>query len=182
MAAGAAEEPAQRHRIENSPFAHISMIPIHDLFEVHLPVTDLDRAIAFYRDAVGLRLAHIEPARQVAFFWIGNAGNAMLGLWSAGPGPERITSHTAFSVSLADVLGAPGSLRAAGITPLDFFGRPTDHPIVFAWMPAASVFFRDPDGHLLEYIAMLPEEPRPEYGIMPWRMWEHMHHAMSVQA
>jgi lactoylglutathione lyase len=80
------------------------------------------------------------------------------------------------------VLAAPGALRAAGITPLDFDGRPTDRPIVFAWMPAASLFFRDPDGHLLEYIAMLPQEPRPEYGVIPWRMWEHLQHVMPVQA
>lgn len=158
------------------------MIPVHDLFEVHLTVSDLERAIAFYRDAVGLRLAHIESARQVAFFWIGTAGHAMLGLWSAGPGPQKVTSHTAFRVSLEDVLAAPGALLAAGITPLDFDGRPTDQPIVFAWMPAASVFFHDPDGHLLEFIAMLPEEARPEYGIMPWRMWEHMHHEIAVPA
>jgi lactoylglutathione lyase len=164
------------------PVGNTSVIPVYNLFEVHLTVADLERAIAFYRDAVGLRLAHIESVRQVAFFWIGNVGNAMLGLWSAGAGPQRITSHTAFSVSLADVLAAPGALRAAGITPLDFDGRPTDQPIVFAWMPAASVFFRDPDGHLLEYIAMLPQEPRPEYGIMPWRMWQHMHRAMPVVA
>jgi lactoylglutathione lyase len=158
------------------------MISVHGLFEAHLVVTDLDKAIAFYRDVVGLRLAHVESARQAAFFWIGPAGNTMLGLWSAGPAPQRVTSHTAFRVSLADVLAAAGALRATGVTPLDFEGRPTDQPIVFAWMPAASVFFRDPDGHLLEYIAMLPQEPRPEYGIVPWRMWEHMHHANSCQA
>ena len=158
------------------------MILTQSLFEVHLTVADLDRAIAFYRDALGLRLAHVESARQVAFFWIGPAGNAMLGLWGAGPAPQKVTSHTAFRVSLDDVLAAPGALRASGITPLDFDGRPTDQPSVFAWMPAASVFFRDPDGHLLEYIAMLPHEPRPEYGIMPWRMWEQMHHAISFQA
>jgi len=80
-----------------------------------------------------------------------------------------------FRVSLADVLAAPGALRAAGITPLDFDGRSTDQPIVFAWMPAASVFFRDPDGHLLDYLAMLPHEPRPADGIMPWRVWEQAH-------
>jgi lactoylglutathione lyase len=158
------------------------MISVQGLFEVHLAVADLDHAIAFYGDVVGLRLAHVESARRVAFFWIGPAGNAMLGLWGAGPAPQKVTSHTAFRVSLADVLAAPAALRAAGITPLDFDGRPTDHPIVFAWMPAASVFFRDPDGHLVEYIAMLLQEPRPEYGIMPWRMWEQMHHAMSFQA
>jgi len=71
------------------------MIPVQDLFEAHLTVTDLDRAIAFYRDAVGLRLAHVTSARQAAFFWIGPAGNAMLGLWAAGPGPQRMTLHTA---------------------------------------------------------------------------------------
>ena len=80
--------------------------------------------------------------------------------------------HTAFRVSVADVLAAPGALCAAGITPLGFDGRPTERPIVFAWMPAASVFFHDPDGHLLEYIAMLPEAPRADGGVMPWRMWE----------
>lgn len=158
------------------------MISVQGLFEVHLAVADLDKAIAFYRDVVGLPLAHVESGRQVAFFWIGPPGHAMLGLWGAGPAPQRVTSHTAFRISLVDVLSAPGALRAAGITPLDFDGRPTDQPIVFAWMPAASVFFRDPDGHLLEYIAMLPQEPRPEYGIMPWRMWEHMHDAISFQA
>jgi lactoylglutathione lyase len=157
------------------------MIPVQDLFEVHLSVADVDRAIAFYRDAVGLRLAHIESERRAAFFWIGAAGNAMLGLWDAGSAPQRITSHTAFRASLEDVMAAPRTLRAAGVTPLDFDGRPTDQPIVFAWMPAASVFFRDPDGHVLEYIAMLPHEPRPEQGIVPWRMWELMHCATPVR-
>ena len=116
------------------------MIPVHDLFEVHLTVHDLDRAIAFYRDALGLRLAHVITERRVAFFWIGPAGHAMLGLWTAGSAPQKVTLHTAFRVSLADVIAAPQALRAVGIVPLDFDDRPTDQPIVFAWMPAASVF------------------------------------------
>jgi lactoylglutathione lyase len=151
------------------------MISVQSLFEVHLAVADLDQAIAFYGEVVGLRLAHVESARQAAFLWIGPPGHAMLGLWGAGSAPQRVTSHTAFRVSLDDVLAAPDALRASGVTPLDFDGRPTDQPIVFAWMPAASVFFRDPDGHLLEYIAMLPHEPRPDEGIVPWRLWSHAH-------
>ncbi len=99
----------------------------------------------------------------------------MLGLWGVGSGPQRMALHTAFRASLADVIAAPRALRSAGITPLDFDGQPTDQPVVFAWMPAASVFFHDPDGHLLEYIAMLPHEPRPEQGIVPWRVWELTH-------
>jgi lactoylglutathione lyase len=148
------------------------MIETRALFEVHLTVANLKRAIEFYRDVVGLRLAHVTTARDAAFFWIGSAGSGMLGIWVAGPSPLRIVSHTAFSTSLADVLAAPEALQAAGIMPLDFDGRPTDHPVVLAWMPAAAVYFRDPDGHLLEYVAMLPQEPRPEYGVLPWRMWE----------
>jgi lactoylglutathione lyase len=68
------------------------MVPVQDLFEVHMTVTDLDRAIAFYRDAVGLGLAHVMPLRQAAFFWTGAAGNAMLGLWTAGSNGSKSTS------------------------------------------------------------------------------------------
>lgn len=151
------------------------MIPVQHLFETHLPVADLDQSIKFYRDVVGLELAHVVPARQAAFFWIGPAGNAMLGLWGVGSGPQKMALHAAFRTSLEDVVAAPRVLRSAGITPLDFDGQPTDQPVVFAWMPAASVFFHDPDGHLLEYIAMLPNEPRPEQGVVPWHVWEVTH-------
>ncbi len=91
-----------------------------------------------------------------------------------------MTLHIAFRASLADVVAAPGALRSAGITPLDFDGHPTDEPVILAWMPAASVFFRDTDGHLLEYIAMLPDEPHPERGIVPWRVWELTHRAAAA--
>jgi len=151
------------------------MIPIQNLFETHLPVTDLNQSMKFYRDVLGLRLAHVVPARQAAFFWIGSAGNAMLGLWGVGSGPQKMALHAAFRASLEDVIAAPRVLRSAGITPFDFDGQPTDQPVVFAWMPAASVFFHDPDGHLLEYIAMLPHEPRPEQGGVPWHVWELTH-------
>jgi len=149
-------------------------ISVHGLFEVHLAVADLDASMSFYGDALGLRLAHVDRARPVAFFWIGPAGHAMLGLWGAGAAPQKMTAHTAFRVSPADVSAAVTALRTAGITPLDSDGRPADEPIVFAWMPAAAVFFRDPDGHLLEFIAMLPQEPRPELGIMPWHTWAQL--------
>lgn len=156
------------------------MIEARDLFEAHLTVTDLDEAIRFYRDVLGLRLAHVPETRHVAFFWIGSAGNAMLGLWAAGSSPLKIASHVAFRVGLADVLAAPRALRSAGITPLGFDGRPTDLPDVLAWMPAAAVYFRDPAGHLLEYIAMLPDKPCSDCGVLPWRMWELMHQGTPV--
>jgi lactoylglutathione lyase len=149
-----------------------SVAHIAGLFEAHLDVRNLDASVDFYTRVVGLQFAHAVPERAAAFFWIGGAGHTMLGLWGTGSGPQQTTLHVAFHAPLADVIASPRLLRIAGVTPLDFDGRATDEPIVIAWMPAASVFFRDPDGHLLELIAMLPDAPRPDLGIVPWHEWQ----------
>jgi lactoylglutathione lyase len=142
------------------------------LFETHLTVSDLHRSTAFYRDVVGLPLALEVPERGAAFFWIGAPGRAMLGLWSMGSTPIGLSLHVALEVSLADVLAACAALRANGIVPLSFFGTEATEPSVIGWMPAAAVYFRDPDGHLIEYLAMLPDVPRTERGIVSWSEWQ----------
>ena len=148
------------------------MVAVLDrLFEAHLTVANLATSIAFYREHLGLELAHEEPARRAAFLWIGSRGHTMLGLWGADPGSPKTTTHIAFAAALEDVIAAPRRLQSAGITTLDFYGEPTDEPVVLAWMPAASVYFRDPDGHLLEYIAMLDDPPRPDDGVLTWHDW-----------
>jgi len=142
------------------------------LFETHLTVRDVPRSVAFYRDVVGLPLALDLPERNAAFMWIGERGRAMLGLWGIGSSVVSVNLHVAFEVALDDVLASPARLRAQDVTPLGFFGGETDQPDVLAWMPAAAVYFEDPDGHLLEYLAMLANEPRPEAGIVPWSEWD----------
>jgi lactoylglutathione lyase len=141
------------------------------LFETHLTVSDLDRSIEFYRDVVGLHLALVLDERGAAFFWIGGSGQAMLGLWSLGSAPMGLSLHIALEASIEDVRGACDALRSNGVTPLSFFGTETTEPSVIGWMPAAAVYFRDPDGHLIEYLAMLKEPARPERGIIPWSDW-----------
>jgi predicted N-acetyltransferase YhbS/catechol 2,3-dioxygenase-like lactoylglutathione lyase family enzyme len=141
------------------------------LFETHLSVSDLRRSLEFYRDVVGLPVALEFPERAAAFLWIGEPGRAMLGLWSLGSAPMGLSLHLAFTASLGDVLHACESLRSVGVTPLSFFATETTEPSVIGWMPAAAVYFRDPDGHLIEYLAMLDEAPRPELGIVPWSRW-----------
>lgn len=141
------------------------------LFEAHLAVADLEASIAFYRDRLGFELAHVSPGRQAAFFWIGARGMTMLGLWTGGAAPQKVTTHIAFAVQIDAVLAAPETLRRAAIIPLDFDGQPAIEPVVLAWMPAVAIYFRDPDGHLLEYIAMLPEDPLPDGGVIAWREW-----------
>ncbi len=49
-----------------------------------------------------------------------------------------------------------------------FFGEAATEPSVIGWMPAAAIYFRDPDGHMLEYLAMLESPARPELGIVAW--------------
>lgn len=148
------------------------IVPIDNLFESHLSVADLQRSMAFYGDILGLQLAQLITERKVAFYWIGAKRDSMLGIWEVGTSPQKMSLHIAFSVTLQDILEAPGRLRAANIVPRDFVGNPTDEPVVIAWMPAASLYFHDPDGNLLEFLTILPEPPRPELGVVAWSGWK----------
>jgi lactoylglutathione lyase len=141
------------------------------LFESHLTVADMPCSIAFYRDVVGLELAYELPERGAAFFWVGGRGEGLLGLWSLGSASLGIRLHIAFRLPLEHVLNACERLTERGVAPLSFFGEPTAEPSVIGWMPAAAVYFRDPDGHQLEYLAMLDDPPDPERGIVRWSEW-----------
>jgi lactoylglutathione lyase len=141
------------------------------LFEAHLTVADLAASTAFYRDVVGLPVALELPERGAAFLWVGAPGRSMLGLWSAGSAPLGLRLHVALRTSVGDVLAACAALRQRGVTPRSFFGEETDEPSVIGWMPAAAVYFHDPDGNLLEYLTMLDEPPRPEVGVVLWSQW-----------
>ena len=149
----------------------IMIIPIKGLFEAHLNVSNLQRSIDFYAGVLGLPLAATFPDRRVAFVWVGNPGQAMIGLWDVGTSPQRSAFHVALTVTLEDLLRAADALRHAAIAALDFSDKPTDQPVVLAWMPAASVYFRDPDNNLLEFIAMLRDPPRPDLGVLSWNHW-----------
>ena len=146
-------------------------VRVNSLFEAHLPVADIARAVAFYRDVVGLDAAYDDAGRGVAFMWAGSPGGAMLGLWSLGTAPMGMLLHVAFAADLDEVLRAPEALAAAEVTPLSFLREETHEPSVIGWMPAAALYFRDPDGHQLEYLAMLDEPPRASLGIVPWSEW-----------
>ena len=149
----------------------MSAVKVH----LSLNVSDLDRSIRFYRDTLGLTLAHTVPERQVAFFWIGRPRQAMLGLWSIGTAPLSQRLHFAFEVTLADAIASITKLRQAGIMPRSGNGDPIEEPEVHPWIPAASVYFDDPDRHSLEYIAMLPEPPRPDMQRVTLSAWRALH-------
>lgn len=71
-----------------------------------------------------------------------------------------------FKISIKDLLNLPRVLRSKGITPLNMLGEETDDPTVISLILSVSMYFHDPDGHLLEYVALLDEEPRPNLGIV----------------
>jgi lactoylglutathione lyase len=157
----------------------MTIVPIQGLWETHLTVADLDRSIVFYRDVVGLTLAHTVPERHAAFFWIGQPRQAMLGLWSIHTSPMALKLHYAFQVSLDDVQASITALRSAGLVPTAGGGsRAIDEPEVIPWIPAASVYFKDPDGHSLEFIAMLPEPPQPRMQRVMLSEWRKLHLAV----
>ena len=101
------------------PFAHLRAsdrsvtepFAVEGLFETHLTVSDLDRSIAFYRDVVGLPLALELPERGAAFFWIGQAGKAMLGLWTIGSAPVGLSLPRRIHDLTRDVLAASDRLE-----------------------------------------------------------------------
>lgn len=140
------------------------------LFETHVFTTDLERAMAFYGGTLGLEFAYLTEARRIAFYWVGGAGKAMLGVWEV-PAERWQRSHFAFGIGAQEIEPAIAALRAAGVEVVDFFGEPTDDPSVHTWMPAAGIFFRDPDNNSLEFVAMLPDPPRPDLTTMPLSAW-----------
>jgi catechol 2,3-dioxygenase-like lactoylglutathione lyase family enzyme len=147
---------------------------IAGLFETHLNVHDLERSMRFYAETLGLELGHLDPARRVALFWVGGRGEAMLGLWEK-PAEQVQPQHLAFRCSVEGVLDRSVSfLRERGLEPRNFLNDGTERPMVFGWMPALAIYFRDPDGHLLEFLAMLPDEPRPEAGVVSWDEWQRL--------
>ena len=144
---------------------------ISGVYETHLSVTNLARSVVFYRDVLGLDLAREFPERGIAFFWVGDRRDGMLGLWQGGHGPLRMLGHFAFRMDKAAVLTAPETLKSLGVEPLGFQGEPITEPVVLGWMPALSVYFKDPDGHSIEFIHVLDEAPDPAFGTAPLSAW-----------
>jgi len=130
---------------------------------ITLAVNDLDKSLAFYRDALGFSTKGIvgtqfkgtqtQPAGAVAFFEL--AGGLMLALYprtelakdakllDGTPNPiEFSLGHIVGSKAEVDELLAKA--QAAGATVTD---RPHDRP----W-GIYSGYFKDPDGHLWEVI------------------------------
>ncbi|WP_420916532.1 VOC family protein [Paenibacillus thiaminolyticus] len=146
---------------------------IQGLFETHIHVTNLERSAEFYENTLGLEFAY-QDNRRVRFYWIGERGKAMLGIWEKEPA-QVFRQHFAFHTTIDHMKHAVRFLQERGLPVRNFLNDGTERPFVFAWMPAVSIYFADPDGHSLEFLSMLPDKPQPELGVVPWEEWEMAH-------
>ncbi|MGO8655519.1 VOC family protein, partial [Rhizobium ruizarguesonis] len=58
------------------------------------------------------------------------------------------------------------------VEPLGFAGEPVTEPVVLGWMPALSIYFKDPDGHSIEFINVLDDIPDRSFGVRPFSAWQ----------
>jgi catechol 2,3-dioxygenase-like lactoylglutathione lyase family enzyme len=127
---------------------------IAGLRQVSLPVTDVERAVAFYGDVVGL--GHIATFGDLAFFDLDGV-RLLLERSDAVEPSEGMVLYLAVD----DVHVARDALAGRGV---QFVDEPhaifTDTAGTFGTAGEAEwmVFFRDPDGHLL---ALSSREPPP---------------------
>jgi catechol 2,3-dioxygenase-like lactoylglutathione lyase family enzyme len=126
-------------------------IGVSRIGQIAMTVGDLPRAIAFYRDVLGLRFLFEAPP-AMAFFDCGGV-RLMLSL------PEETGSHAGHRFgailyyAVDDIHQAAAALAAHGVV----FEQP---PHIVARLPQADLwmaFLRDPDGQLL---AIMREAPR----------------------
>ena len=113
-----------------------------------VPVSDLDRAIGFYRDDLGLRLVDRNadlPDNPEAVF---EAGDGMLFVYKSAAAGEGRATVAAFVVT--DLDAAMAEMRERGVTfeEYDFPGLKTENGVATLGSVRAA-WFKDPDGNIL---------------------------------
>ena len=140
----------------------VSIDPRADIGHVHLKVSDLDRALGFYRDVLGFELTQ-RHGDQAAFLSAGGYHHHIgLNTWESrggSPPPPGTTGLYHFAIRYPDRSTLGDALRRlveAG-WPLD---GATDHGV------SEALYLRDPDGNGIElYRDRAREEwPRPASG------------------
>jgi lactoylglutathione lyase len=143
------------------------------LYETHLPVADTEKSRHFYVNVLGLEFGFRDPGRDIVFLYIGDDKRSMLGLWGPGTsyGRDPHRCHFAIAVPLPELMEAGKRLNNLGIATNNFAGEETSEPSVIGWMPSAQLYFRDPDGHSLEFITVLDDPPDAAFhgSLSKWR-------------
>ena len=116
------------------------------LSELILRVADVPRAVAFYRDVVGLAVEK-EVSADWAWLWSGAPGELpRLGLTSRplSFGAAHCGGPAHFAIAV------PRSAIPAEKARLESMGVEVEGPVTFAFWNADSIYFSDPDTHRVE--------------------------------
>ena len=122
---------------------------ISRLSQISYPVSDVDRAVAFFEGKLGLRLA-LRPHAHMAFFDAGGVSNF----------DERADDVAGASVlyfACADVAASTAELEKRGVEVAYPPHRIAEQPTYDLWMS----FFKDPDGRLLALSMEAPKGWKP---------------------
>lgn len=106
-----------------------------------IPVTDLERARAFYADTLGLRATDATPF-SVRFVC---GGGSELSIFKRGPSKA---DHTVAHFEVDDIEGTVAGLRAKGVTFLEY-ETPKTVNFIAELGPARGAWLKDPDGNIL---------------------------------
>lgn len=118
------------------------MLPIRGLYEIAIRVKELARAEKFYMEVLGLEEGLRDTNRNWLFLRAGGTGGMVVLQEDKTDWPLQ---HFAFAVDETDIERAASILRERGVE--------IEGPVYHSWMPAKSVYFRDPDGNDLELCA-----------------------------
>lgn len=111
---------------------------VQDLHHVSINVTDVERAVSFYADVLGLQRLP-RPDFDFDGAWLGVPGGRQVHLIQADV-PADLGQHVAFAVD--DIDGAAIVLRGLGVT--------VNGPFAIGDSAARQAFLADPDGNRLE--------------------------------
>ncbi|MBP3951761.1 VOC family protein [Bacillus suaedae] len=147
---------------------------IKGIFETHINVSNYRESASFYEKLLNIIPLYEDEKRKSTFYWVGKPGESMLGIRENYPSSLIQRQHFAFRVDLEDIASARDYLSSLGIETTNFWGESAEELVVFPFMPAVSIYFNDPDGHSIEFLAMLKDPPRPKEDMMTWDEWDRL--------
>lgn len=120
---------------------------LHQIGQIRIQVTDVDRAVAFYRDVLGMDLLYAFPG--MGFFDVDGVR-----LMLVEPEGRAFGGESAIYYRVDDIGSAVKTLESRGVTFDDQPHVVHRDPAYDLWM----AFFRDPDGNVLALMSEVPRE------------------------
>lgn len=118
---------------------------LHQIGQIRIQVTDVDRAVAFYRDALGMSFLYAFPG--LGFFDVDGVR-----LMLVEPEGRAFGGESAIYYRVDDIGQAVKTLEGRGVTFDDQPHVVHRDPAYDLWM----AFFRDPDGNILALMSEVP--------------------------